>query len=199
MKVAPLPRTFYDRDVVDVARDLLGKLVVRRTVGATCVGRIVEVEAYLAAGDPACHAFRGRTRRNQTMFGAPGKLYVYPIHARYCMNAVTQPRGVPSAVLIRALEPVAGLQFMQQHRGTDRLLDLARGPARLCEALRVDRRLDGWDLTRGTRIWIADNPTADLRLRRSPRIGVTSNQTAPLRFFEDRCAYVSGPKRFHSS
>ena len=198
MNLAPLPREFYDRDVVEVARELLGKLMVRRTMGVTCVGRIVEVEAYLAAGDPACHAFRGRTRRNRTMFGAPGKLYVYPIHARYCMNAVTQPKGVPSAVLIRAAEPLAGLSFMQQQRGTDRLLDLVRGPARLCQAFRVDRRLDGWDLTRGTRIWIAADATPAARLRCSPRIGVTSNPSAPLRFFVDRSVYVSGPRRFHS-
>lgn len=184
--------------MVDVAQDLLSKLVVRRTAGVTCVGRIVEVEAYLAAHDSACHAYRGRTRKNRTMFGSPGKLYVYPIHARYCMNAVTQPVGVASAVLIRAVEPVAGLSTMRERRGTDRLLDLARGPARLCQALQVDRRLDGWDLTRGARIWIAGDATPSPRMRLSPRIGVTSNQSARLRFFVDRSPYVSGPRRFHS-
>ena len=198
--VAPLPRSFYNREVTTVARELLGKLLIRRTASKTCQARIVEVEAYLAENDSASHSYHGRTRKNATMFGSPGRLYVYPIHARHCLNAVTQPAGVASAVLIRALEPVEGLSFMHANRGTDRLLDVARGPARLCEALRVDRRLDGWDLTRGARIWIASDDTWQVtKIGVSPRIGVTSNQDALLRFFVDRSRYVSGPRRFHSS
>ena len=199
MNFDPLPREFYDRDVVEVAQQLLGKLLVRRTPAATCMGRIVEVEAYLAEDDRACHAYGGLSRKNRTMFGLPGRLYVYPIHGRYCMNAVTQPPGIASAVLIRAIEPLAGISFMQQRRGIDRLLDLARGPARLCEALQVDRRLDGWDLARGARIWISCDESPPSRMGVSPRIGVTSNRDARLRFFVDRSPYVSGPRRFHST
>jgi DNA-3-methyladenine glycosylase len=194
----PLAREFYDREPTSVARDLLGKLLVRRTRDGECVGRIVEVEAYLAAGDSSCHSYRGPNRKNASMFGPPGLLYVYPIHARHCMNTVTQAEGVGSAVLIRALEPVAGIALMQRRRGTEKLRELVTGPARLCEALDVDRRLDGWDLTRGTQIWITEssdlaaNPPA---ITVSRRIGVTSAEDFELRFFYAGNPYVSGPRR----
>src|SRR5262245_22834885 len=99
----PLARGFYDRDVVTVARELLGKLLVRRVGGGLTVGRIVEAEAYLATGDPASHGYRGRTRRNASMFGPPGHAYVYSIHSRWCLNTVTEPVGRSSAVLLRAV------------------------------------------------------------------------------------------------
>ena len=100
----PLPREFYDRDVRQVARDLPGKLLVRLTRDGITTGRIVEVEAYLAHDDPANHAYHGQTRRNASMFGPPGHAYVYAIHARFCLNVVTEPAGVPSAVLIRSTD-----------------------------------------------------------------------------------------------
>ncbi len=221
MLADPLPRTFYQRDPITVARDLLGKTLHRRSRQGLTSGTIVEVEAYLAKGDSACHAFRGPTPRNRTMFGPPGHLYVYSIHARYCLNAVTEQAGIASAVLIRAIEPLAGLAVMRARRGRAKPIDYARGPARLCEACDVTRRLDGWDLTRGRRIWIAagnldseaagtgdsgfghsgsGNSLACLGFRtgQSPRIGVTSAQHAPLRFFVDGSPYVSGPRRDHS-
>jgi DNA-3-methyladenine glycosylase len=201
MNLAPLPVTFYAREPVAVARDLLGKLLVRATRQGIASGVIVEVEAYLAEVDSACHAYRGRTPRNAVMFGPPGRLYVYSIHSRYCLNAVTETRGVGSAVLIRALEPRAGIAAMQARRNRESLLDLTRGPARLCEAMDVDRRLDGWNLTLGKRIWIAADAAAPhpaFRIARSPRIGVTSAHDAALRFFIDGSRFVSGPRRFHS-
>ena len=197
-----LPRCFYDRDVALVAREMLGKIVVRRSRKGLCGGRIVETEAYLASEDSASHSFRGRTNKNATMFGPPGCAYVYPIHSRYCMNAVTEARGIASAVLIRALEPLYGIEIMQQRRGTDKRLDLCRGPARLCEALSIDRRLDGWNMTRGTRLWIAhdgSSPSREIRITTSARIGVTSAHEAPLRFFIDGSPFVSGLKRLHST
>lgn len=195
-----LPQSFYDRDVSVVACELLGKLAIRRSREGFCIGRIVETEAYLACGDSASHSFRGRTRKNAAMFGPPGFAYVYPIHSRYCMNAVTQSRGCGSAVLIRALEPLWGIEIMQQRRGTDQLLDLCRGPARLCEALAIDRSLDRWNLTRDARLWIADYDSGDappFQITTSARIGVTSAQDAPLRFFVDASRFVSGLKRLH--
>jgi DNA-3-methyladenine glycosylase len=195
-----LPQSFYHRDVTLVARELLGKIVVRRTRDGMCVGRIVETEAYLACEDSASHSFRGPTRKNATMFGPPGFAYVYPIHSRYCMNAVTEERGRASAVLIRAVEPLAGVALMQRRRGTDRLHDLCRGPARLCEAFAIDRRLDGWDMTRGSRLWMAGDdsrPGQEMCITTSSRIGVTSAQEALLRFFMDGSPFVSGLKRFH--
>ena len=195
-----LLRSFYDRDVIVVAQELLGKIVVRRSRNGLCLGSIVETEAYLAIGDSASHSFRGQTKRNASMFGPPGYAYVYSIHSRYCMNAVTQGRGQASAVLIRAIQPLAGLAFMQRRRGTHRVLELCRGPARLCEALDVDRRLDGWDMCCPARLWIAneDPPnTCDHTITTSSRIGVTSAEDAQLRFFIDGSPFVSGLKRLH--
>ena len=197
-----LPQSFYDRDVVSVARELLGKILVRRSRDGICFGRIVETEAYLATGDSASHSFRGRTKKNATMFGPPGFAYVYPIHSRYCMNAVTEERGRASAVLIRAVEPLSGIEVMKQRRGTENLLDLCRGPARLCEAFAVDRRFDGWDMSRSTRLWIANDdsaPNQEFRVTSSPRIGVTSAKDSPLRFFMDGSRFVSGLRRLHST
>lgn len=188
----PLMRDFYDRSPVEVARELLGRLLVRRGREGTCVGRIVETEAYLAQGDPACHAHRGLNRKNATMFGPPGHLYVYPIHARHCLNTVTEAQDIASAVLIRAVEPLEGQLLMEKRRGLTDVLELARGPARLCEAFDVDRRLDGWDLTRGIRIWIADTVvTTAPTVAVSARIGVTSAQDLQLRFFLSESRFVS--------
>ncbi len=195
-----IPQAFYDRDVALVARQLLGKLLVRRSRDGICIGRIVETEAYLASGDSASHSFRGRTKKNAAMFGPPGLAYVYPIHARYCMNAVTQQRGCASAVLIRALEPMVGIEIMRKRRGIDKLLDLCRGPARLCEALAVDRNLDGWNMTCSTRLWIAHDSSRRrqrFHITNSARIGVSSAQEAQLRFFIDGSPFVSGLKRLH--
>lgn len=195
MPYSTLPRDFYDRDVVTVARELLGKLLVRRVGAGLVVGRIVEAEAYLAEGDPANHSSRGRRPRNASMFGPPGHAYVYSIHARWCLNAVTEPEGTPSAVLIRAVEPLQGISAMQCRRGTDVLRDLARGPARLCEAFAVDRALDGLDLTRGRALWIAPSNDADdaaYEVLTTPRIGVTSAHGLLLRFAVAGSPFVSG-------
>jgi DNA-3-methyladenine glycosylase len=190
-----LSREFYLRDPAVVARELIGKRLWRRSSAGLCGGRIVEVEAYLSRRDPACHAARGMTRRNASMFGPPGRAYVYMIHHRWCLNAVTEPAGVPSAVLIRAIEPLVGLELMHQRRRTDIVRDLARGPARLCEALAIDRTHDGWDLTAGRELWIADDPDLDgrpLRVARSARIGISSAQRRLLRFYLAENRFVSG-------
>ncbi len=193
-----LPREFYCRDTVAVARDLLGTLLVRRSRQGTTSGWIVEVEAYLPEGDSACHASRGRTPSNRAMFGPPGRAYVYPIHSRYCLNTVTMQRGWASAVLIRAVEPVHGMELMRRRRRREASRELARGPAKLCEAFAVDRRLDHWDLTRGTRLWISPwpggpRPAGDIA--ESARIGVTSAQDLPLRYFLKGNLFVSGSRR----
>jgi DNA-3-methyladenine glycosylase len=193
----PLPREFFDRSVVEVARDLLGRILVRVADDGICAGRIVETEAYLSRNDSASHSFRGPNRKNATMFLGPGLLYVYTIHARCCMNVVTEPEGVASAVLIRAVEPLEGLEAMARRRGTTKVLDLARGPARLCEAFAVHRQFDGWDLTRGEQIWIAacDTDPEPKDVGMSSRIGVTSAGDLKLRFFLKGNRFVSGPRR----
>lgn len=201
MSPPPLPYSFYNRDTVQVARELLGKLLIRRQRRHVTIGRIVESEAYLSCADPACHAARGRTRRNAVMFGPPGRAYVYSIHSRFCFNAVTEPEEVACAVLIRAVEPVEGVKLMQRRRDAERRLDLARGPARLCEAFAIDRTLDGWDLTLGEGLWIAENGDGSAHgstvgeIIATPRIGVSSGQELPLRFAFVDNRYVSG-RRF---
>ncbi len=194
-----LPRRFFSRDAVLVARDLVGTILVRRSRQGTTTGRIVEVEAYLPVDDSACHGARGWTPSNRALFGPPGCAYVYPIHSRYCLNAVTREAGVASGVLIRAVEPWHGVALMQGRRGCLAVRDLARGPARLCEAFAVDRRLDRWNLTRGRRLWIMDLPALRPRpeeVGRSVRIGVTAAHDLPLRFFWRHSPFVSGPRKW---
>src|SRR5262245_18651878 len=193
--MTPLPRDFYARDPITVARELLGKILVGQSAEGFVSGRIVEAEAYLSSRDPACHAYRGRNRKNPTMFGPAGHAYVYMIHARWCLNAVTEAEGVGSAVLIRAVEPLEGIGLMQQRRGRTELRDLARGPARLCQALGVTKALDGHDLTNEREVWITEDSKQNgqaLEILRSRRIGVTSAASRLLRFFIAGNPYVSG-------
>jgi DNA-3-methyladenine glycosylase len=191
----PLRHMFYQRHPALVAQELIGKSLYRRAREGLCGGTIVEVEAYLFKDDPACHAAKGKTRSNRAMFGAAGRAYVYPIHSRYCFNAVTEKRGVGSAVLIRAIEPTFGVDLMRRRRRRENPLDLTRGPGRLCEALAIDRHLDQWDLSVGQRLWISDDrqqaaPTFAIKM--SPRIGISSGRELLLRFFVSGSRFVSG-------
>jgi DNA-3-methyladenine glycosylase len=146
-ELALLPRSFYEPSARKVAPGLLGHWLLRRTPSGWCGGLIVETEAYLC-GDAACHAASGLTPRNRVMFGPPGHAYVYFIYgAHYCVNAVCCPGGIAEAVLIRALEPGTGLEFLRHHRTVGRIEQLTNGPAKLCEAMAIDRKLDGADLS----------------------------------------------------
>ena len=186
----PLPPDFYNRDPATVARELLGKVLVRLTPQGLGAGRIVETEAYLGKSDAASHAYSGRTNRNAAMFGPPGRAYVYRIHQVFCVNVVTVPEG--TAVLIRAIEPLAGMELMAQRRGHVRGYDLTRGPGKLCQALAIDLELDGWDLTRGSRLWIADHPDARrVTFSNSPRIGLGKAKDLLLRFYITGNQYAS--------
>ena len=148
--LAPLPARFYLQPTVEVARKLLGCLLVHDTAGGLTEGRIVETEAYLAEGDAGCHAARGRTERNAPMFERPGTIYVYQIYGmHWCMNLVTQPEGTPEAVLLRAVEPLAGIETMRRRRGRRALKELASGPAKLTQAFDVGPRHNRGDITSG--------------------------------------------------
>ena len=194
----PLPRAFYDRSTERVARELLGKWLVRRLEGETLGGRIVETEAYLAEDDLASHSARGQRRGNASMFGPPGTLYVYPIHAKWCLNAVTERAGRGSAVLIRALQPQWGIERMQAHRGYDDLRRLTRGPAVLCQALAIDRAQDGIDLTGGGEVSILEAPPLEPgELTATERIGISRAREMPLRFFINGNRFVSGRASDH--
>lgn len=195
----PLGRSFYSRFPDVVARDLLGRAIVRRVQDGWIGGLIVETEAYLAEDDRAAHSHRGPTPRNASMFGKAGTLYVYTIHAKYCLNAVTETVDRGSAVLIRAVEPVWGLELMQSRRGRGEARQLCRGPAMLCQSLGVDLRLDGADLCRTDTIWIESyGAPLEFPVRISPRIGIRHAADLPLRFFIDGNRYVSGRAADHT-
>lgn len=190
-----LPREFFDRDPARVAKDLLGRVLVRDSDDGRNSGRIVETEAYLAKNDPGSHSYEKQTRKNASMFGPPGRAYVYSIHAKWCFNVVTEPESVASAVLIRAVEPIEGIELMQARRGRENLLDLARGPARLCQAFAIDRSHDGHDLTSGEMLYVASEAGVPVRrgqIGRSTRIGLSRGVDLPLRFFLVDCRFVSG-------
>jgi DNA-3-methyladenine glycosylase len=192
----PLPREFYARSPIEVARDLIGKHLICHSQAGLVSGRIVETEAYLSARDRACHANRGMTRKNEAMFGPPGHAYVYMIHAKWCLNAVTEEVGLGSAVLLRAIEPLEGIELMRLRRGREAELDLARGPGRLTQALAVDKSHNHWDLTLGQRLWIAEDANGSaLRIARSGRIGISAAQRRLLRFYAVGNRFVSGRRR----
>jgi len=194
--LTPLPRSFYARPTEQVAPDLLGKWLIHETDEGLAAGQIVEAEAYLSENDSSCHAARGLTRSNAAMFGPPGHAYVYPIHSRYCFNVVTGKDQQGTAALIRAVRPTAGEALMRIRRGRDKLLDLCRGPARLCEALAINRDQDHWDLTQRDCLWLAEppEPLSPDAIGVSPRIGVTSAKELPLRFFVIDSPFVSGKR-----
>jgi len=195
-----LPESFYNREVTQVARELLGMILVRETDSRHTSGIIVETEAYLHGTDPASHSFRGPTRRNASMFGSPGRAYVYTIHTRFCLNAVAEAKERGAAVLLRAIEPLEGVPLMQQRRRQMALNQLTTGPGKLCEALAIDRALDGWDLTQGDALWI-ERPGKRVSpdIASSSRIGISSGQDLLLRFFIRGNRFVSGPRHLHGA
>lgn len=191
----PLPRALYDRPTLDVARALIGKTLVRVTDAGAASGVIVEAEAYVAAVDPAAHAYKGMTPRNRSMFGPPGHAYVYISYGmHHCLNVVTEGEGEAAAVLIRAITPTIGIELMRTRRGAaipDR--DLCRGPGRLCQALALTLADDGADLL-GPNLYIADTPEfpLDTPIVATPRIGITRAADWPWRFAIPGNPYVSG-------
>lgn len=189
----PLPRDFYARDALAVARELLGKTLVR----GGAAGVIVETEAYIGPGDRACHAFGGRrTARTEPLFGEAGHAYVYLTYGMYhCLNAVTGAVGEPQCALIRALRPTEGLEIMRARRGAEKpARDLCRGPGRLCMALDIDRALNLRDLTAGDFVILDAPALPDDVVAVSPRIGVDSAGEAaayPWRFYLRDDPFVS--------
>jgi len=188
MNLDALDRLFL-KPTADVARELLGCVLFRQTVEGRVAGRIVETEAYVE-DDPANHASRGETRRNASMFGPPGHVYVYRIHQVFCLNIVTQPEGVGEAVLIRAVEPLEGISIMESNRGTDDPRMLARGPGRLCQAFDIDKSMDGSPLDgRSLGIERATDPVGEITVR--PRIGIRVGTDMLLRFYLAGNRFVS--------
>lgn len=191
--MVPLPPSFFDRPAEEVARRLLGCLVVSDCSGDRTAGRIVETEAYTGPEDPACHAAAsiGKTRRNALLFGPPGTAYIhmnYGIH--WLMNAVTGPEGYPAGVLVRALEPIEGLRVMRLRRGR---AELTNGPARLTQALAVGPHLGGHRLDRDPLTFIAGAAVPDPDIEVTTRVGITKASDRLLRFYDRRSRWVSRP------
>lgn len=191
MTLQQLPRQFFARDALELAPLLLNKLL----VAGECAGRIVEVEAYMGADDPASHAFRGQTPRNAVMFGPPGHLYVYFTYGmHYCCNVVGGDVGTATAVLLRAVEPVSGLDVIGLRRPKAKSeRDLTNGPAKICEAFAITRALDGADLTKKTSpigiFFDGIKPPADPAT--GPRTGIREGRELPWRYWIKENLFVS--------
>jgi DNA-3-methyladenine glycosylase len=191
-----LRRSELPSDTVMLARFLVGKVVVHDLPAGRLSGRIVETEAY-PPGDPAGHHFRGPTPRIRSMYLAHGHAYIFFNYgAHFMLNVVSEPEKTAAAILIRALEPLEGLEIMQRHRKTTRLLDLTRGPGRLAAAFQIDRRHDGLDLCAPGSLWLGETSHPIGPIGKTVRIGITRAADQLLRFYERGNPFVSGPKRF---
>jgi len=190
---AALPRDFYARDTEVVARELLGCVLECHTDDGVASGRIVETEAYLGEHDLACHAAAGRTRRTEPLYGPPGTSYVYFIYGvHWCFNAVTRESGLPSAVLVRAVEPIEGIDLMRARRPAARKdTDLTNGPGKLCSAFGIDVRHNALPLKRPPIVIRAGTGVPDGRIVVTPRIGIRESADWPLRWLIADSPYVS--------
>lgn len=188
-----LTASFYARPTPEVARRLLGHILVSDVGGRRTAGRIVETEAYIGPDDPACHGYGARrTRRNASLFARPGTAYVYFTYGmHWCLNAVTERPGFPAAVLIRALEPLEGLATMRRRRGGVPDRQLCSGPAKLCQALGVSGREDGIPLTRGRLRVVRARSRQRYAIMMTARIGITRAADWPLRFLIEDSPWVS--------
>jgi DNA-3-methyladenine glycosylase len=188
-----LRRTELPVDTATLADYLIGKTLVREALEGRTSGRIVEAEAYVH-GDASGHAYVGETDRNRSLFLRRGHAYVYFIYGmHFCVNVSGDTPGVGAGVLLRALEPLEGVELMQARRGTTRSTDLARGPGRLAQAMAIDRTLDGTDLCARGPLWLADAVRPRGRVRTSVRIGISKETARLLRFYEGGNPHVSGP------
>jgi DNA-3-methyladenine glycosylase len=195
LRIRLLRRIELPMDTIRLARYLIGKTLVHDFPRLRLAGRIVETEAY-PVGDTAGHAFGGLTPSRRSLFLPRGYAYVYFTYgSSFMMNVSSETAGVGAGVLIRALEPLEGIRFMQRKRGTTRLLDLARGPGRLAQAMDIDKRYDGVNLCSGGKLWLGDAVRPVGRIGASIRIGITRDVHRPFRFYERGSLFVSGPKQ----
>ena len=192
--VRPLSRARLPVDTTELARYLIGKTIVRKVGRSRISGRIVETEAY-PPGDSSGHGYRGQTARNHSLFLGSGFAYVYFIYGvSYMLNVSSEEPGVGAGVLFRALEPLEGINLMERHRKTDKLMDLARGPGRLALALQIDRSLNGIDMCADGPLWLGTAIRKTGHIGTSTRIGITREVGRLLRFFEVGSPFVSCPR-----
>lgn len=192
-EVRRISRASLPSDTAELARYLIGKTIVRKIGRSRISGRIVETEAY-PPGDRSGHAYRGQTARNQTLFLGKGFAYVYFIYGTsYMLNVTAEEPGVGAGALLRAIEPLKGIEQMKRFRNTAKLRDLARGPGRLAAALNIDKQLDGVDLCAEGPLWLGTAARNTGPIRTTVRIGITHEKRRLLRFFEAGSPFVSGP------
>ena len=199
-----LKRDFYERDTLTVAKELLGKYLVHNSTEGTTIGKIVETEAYIGPYDPGSHAYKGlRSKRTEVQFGPGGYAYIYQIYGNYfCFNVVTQKIGMPEVVLIRAVEPIEGIELMAKRRKVSEitmknLINLTNGPSKLCTAMGIDKSLYGVDLCGGKLFIASSNPKADFEIVSTPRINIDYAGEAknyPWRFLIKSNKFVSKPR-----
>ena len=197
MRLKKLPRGFYRRPTIEVAIDLLGKILIFNSPYGKLGGRLVEVEAYVGEADPACHACNGMTPRNKIMYGPPGMLYVYFTYGNhYMLNIVTEKEGFPAAVLLRGLQPLHGIEIMRACRGVRKLTEIASGPGKLAKALGITTEHKGLDLT-GNIIYVADDGAPPGVIWKSSRIGIGDRGPEKLwRFYIKDNPHVSKSSKF---
>jgi len=194
-RIRRIHRTSLPIDTIELAKYLIGKTLVHDTPAGRMSGRIVETEAYIV-GDAAGHAYRGPTLRNKSLFLDRGRAYVYRAYGlHFLMNISSEVSGVGAGVLLRALEPLDGIPLMQLRRGQTPLIDLARGPGRLAQAMGIGLLHDGLDLCASRQLWLGDAVGPAGEIGRSVRIGISRDAHRLLRFYERGSPYVSGPKR----
>ncbi len=192
-----LPRSFYLRPTLTIAKDVLGKLIIRKLRGKLLIGKIIEVEAYLGEKDPASHAFRGKTKRNEVMFREGGHLYVYFTYGmHFCANIVTEEEGIGHAVLLRAVEPIEGINIIMNNRKMEQwrngeMKQLSNGPAKFCQAFDIARKQNGTDLL-GDEIFLAEGePIPKSQIGISTRIGIRNATEKKWRFYVKGNLFVS--------
>ena len=189
-----LSKEFYERDPAEVARELIGKILVRRIDNNVLKGRIVEAEAYYGQDDPASRAYRGRKKFNELMFKDVGKTFIYMVHGNWLLNIVAHPRGKVGAVLIRALEPLEGVEAMMRNRGIQDIYSLTNGPGKLTEAMMITNKLNGVDVTdSNSEIQILEGIGENFNIKDSYRIGVRKDLPVKLRFYIAGNRFVSKP------
>jgi len=190
----PINRIFYTRDTLKVTKAILGKILVRRTPLGFLTGKIVEAEAYRGTDDPASHSFRGKTIRNEVMFGKPGITYVYFTYGNHhCLNIVTEKSDIPSAVLIRAIEPLKGIEIMKRNRRVEKIIDVASGPGKLTKAFQITLNDNNLDITNSSSNISIYTPVEDesFQIVQTTRVGIRLAQELPWRFYIKGNPHVS--------
>lgn len=187
-----LPREFYTRKTTIVAKELLGKRIIRKLGNIRIEGKIVETEAYGGKEDPASHAYRGVTERNKVMFEEPGHVYVYFTYGNHwCLNFVAHEQNKPGAVLIRAIEPISGIEYMKKFRNISNLENLCNGPGKLTKALKIDKKLNGIDITKEGELYVVNSEEKNFEVEVSSRIGIKKGKDKLWRFFIKGNPFVS--------